>query len=59
MASPKDLEESEVATVLDLTILVTTAELNVLNLGFIEGLLSWPFKCFSPGLVSEPVAAMS
>jgi len=51
----KDLEEGEVSAVLDLAIFVTVIKLDVLDAGFVEVFLTWPFKSFSPGLVSEPV----
>ena len=57
MTSTKDLHESEVTTCMsDLTILVSIIEFQILNLGIVESLLSWPLKCQGPGLVTEPIA---
>lgn len=56
MSSSKDLEESEVAARLNLSVLVSRLSLDILNGGLVEVLLSWPLKSFSPSLVSEPVA---
>jgi len=52
----EDLEEREVATVLDLTIFVTVVKFDVLDLSLVESLLSWPLKSIGPSLVAEPVA---
>lgn len=56
VAGAEDLEESKVATGLNLAILVAVVEFDVVDAGLVEGLLSWPLKSLSPGLVSEPVA---
>jgi len=41
--------------VLDLSDLVTVIKLQIFDTGFVEVLLAWPLKSFSPSLVSEPV----
>merc|ERR1712093_802583 len=56
VTSTEDPKEGEVAAVLDLAVLVTTVKLDVLDIGLVEVLLSWPLKCLGPGLVTEPVA---
>jgi len=56
MTSTKDLKEGEVPTVLDLAILVTIIELDVLDASLIEALLTRPLKSLGPGLVSKPIA---
>lgn len=56
MTSTKNLKEGEVPTVLDLAILVTIIELDVVDASLVEGLLTRPLKSLSPSLVSEPVA---
>lgn len=56
VASTEDLEEGEVATALDLTVLVAVVELDVLDTGLVERLRSWPLKSIGPSLVTEPVA---
>ncbi len=56
MSSLKDLKEREVTAALNLAILVTVIELDVLNLGRFKALLSWPLKSLSPSLVTEPIA---
>jgi hypothetical protein len=56
VTSTEDLEEGEVATVLDLAVLVTIIKLDILDVGFVEVLLSWPLESLGPGLVTEPVA---
>ncbi len=56
MSSSKDLEERKVPTALNFTIFVTVSELDILNLGRVEVLLSWPLKSLSPSLVTEPIA---
>jgi len=52
----KNLKEGEIPTSLDLSILVAVVKLDVLDAGFVEILLPWPLKSFSPGLVPEPIA---
>lgn len=56
MTSTEDLKEGEVPAILDLAILIAIIEFNILDAGFVEGLLARPLKSLSPGLVSEPVA---
>ena len=57
MTGTEDLHEGEVTTsVSDLAILVAVIELQVLDGGSLESLLSWPLKSQRPSLVTEPVA---
>lgn len=56
MSSTEYLEEGEVATILDLSILVTIVKSDVLDVGLVEVLLARPFESICPGLVTEPVA---
>ena len=56
VSSTVDLHKCEVAAGLNLSKLVSTVELQVLDLSLVEVLLSWPLKGFSPGLVAEPIA---
>src|SRR5690606_28615390 len=52
-----DLHEGEVARGLDLAVLLAGAgELEVLDLGLVEGLLAGPLEGLGPGAVAEPVA---
>jgi hypothetical protein len=52
----KHLQKCEIPTRFDLAVLVTVVKLNILDIGLVEIFLTWPLKCFSPGLVAEPVA---
>jgi hypothetical protein len=56
VSSSEHLQEREISTRLDLAVLVTVVKLNILDISLVEILLAWPLKCFSPGLVAEPVA---
>jgi len=56
VSSYEHLQEREISTRLDLAVLVTVVKLNILDISIVEILLAWPLKCFSPGLVAEPVA---
>jgi len=56
VAGPEDLEEGKVTTVFNLTVFLTTAKFDVLNISLVESLLPRPFESLGPGLVSEPVA---
>jgi hypothetical protein len=51
----EDLEEGEISTVLDLSILVAIIEFDILDAGLVEILLAWPFEGLCPGLVPEPI----
>jgi hypothetical protein len=56
VSGSEHLQECEISTRLDLAVLVTVVKLNILDIGLVEILLTWPLKPFSPGLVPEPVA---
>jgi hypothetical protein len=56
MPSTKDLKEGKVPAVLNLAILVTIIELDVLDTGLVEVFLSRPLESFCPCLVPEPIA---
>ena len=57
MAPSMESHESEVATTLDLTDLPPTSpELQILHFNFVVGLFTGPFKRFSPGLITQPIA---
>lgn len=56
MPRTKDLEESKVATVLDLSVLVAIVESDIFDLSFVESFLTRPFECVGPSLVTKPVA---
>jgi hypothetical protein len=56
VSGSEHLQECEISTGLDLAVLVTVVKLNILDIGLVKILLTWPLKCFSPGLVTEPVA---
>ena len=56
MASTVHLEEGQISTCLNLPIVFTIVEFDILDRSLVEVLLTWPLKCFGPGLVTEPVA---
>lgn len=56
VARGEHLHKGEVAASLEFSILVAV-ELQVLDTGLVERLLSRPFQSFGPSLVAEPVAA--
>jgi len=55
VSSTEDLHKCKVAAGLDLAELLSIVELQVLDLGLVEVLLTWPLESFSPALVTEPV----
>ena len=56
MSGFEHLQKCEISARLDLAVFITIVKLNILDFGLVEILLAWPSKCFSPGLVAEPVA---
>jgi hypothetical protein len=56
MPSTEHLKKGEVTTVLDLSVLIPIVESDILNLSFVEILLTWPLKSIGPSLVTKPVA---
>lgn len=56
MTSTEDLHECQVSAGLELSGLVSALQLEVLDVGLVEGFLSGPFERFGPGLVAEPIA---
>ena len=57
MSAGVEPHKSEVAAAFNLTgLLAVTAEFEIAEFDFVEGLLAGPLERFGPGVVTEPVA---